>query len=451
MYYTHTFDTLKPGEDAATCDLISGEKLRGWSAYMNSSILPNVTTKLKTIGKKRGTASSTHEKRDVVFSASSKFKKHKQCLIFYGETYFPNLEDEDHNDIQPLFIHETDNWQMPAEKYISAEKYYENTLFRANKTLLKTFGFKTDSLWALPKLCYLLLHDQVEEALQYIQSNADEENIGLEQLVYGLEKYNEEGLYHFSIADQQPQVNALAIACYFGQERVIHSLLKKEVYVDRLTLRDGYSAIHFLLIGPSSLETKLALLPTLIAAGVPVKFKNKYGKSAIDVCLEQLQNEKLAIALLDSDLGPELVSELLSSNDELDALSVEQSAGPCVLARCIANGWFELLSVIIKNANKKELNDYLMYESGIAGAILSHNNVDNLSIGLTALLDGLASKKMKLESDTRQHWVSCLNKRIVTEKVSDKLVVLVKSLNNFELLFHSRMQMSLSMDLLRIF
>lgn len=41
-----------------------------------------------------------------------------------------------------------------------------------------------------------------------------------------------------------------------------------------------------------------------------------------------------------------------------------------------------------------------MYESGIAGAILSHNNVDNLSIGLTALLDGLASKKMKLESDT---------------------------------------------------
>lgn len=329
--YNYGFQTLITGESEEEHDyeMLDGQYVRNWAVFVNHSPVVNVQCEVK---KFRG-------KRDIFLSYRKPIKKHHQLLISYGRDYFI------HKSHKQLYLHETDNWETPAQKYQQHISEYLATPQKLSSHFVKAFGFESKDLFAIPKVTDAILNQSRSRALALIKKR-----IFVEALIYRLKRKSATSHEcYFVKTPAQQQISPLMAACYVGDLEIVKALLKKGADVTRFSLNDGNGCLHFLLLGKASDANKLKIGQLLIKKGAPLTIKNQQQQSILDLCFK-LNLEQLALSILKSKQQAEILYFLLEEYDH---------KAPCVLLRTLFKGWFQALKIILKNAEEEPLIQYL--------------------------------------------------------------------------------------------
>ncbi len=339
--YHYGFQTLITGESEEEHDyeMLDGQHVRNWAVFVNHSPVVNVQCEVKRF---RG-------KKDIFLSYRKKIKKHHQLLISYGKDYFV---DKKHKQ---LYLHETDNWETPAQKYQQYADEYLSTPQKLSQIYVKAFGFSADDYFVIPKITDAILNQDSKEVFNLIKKR-----LHVETLIYRLKrKSSKSNQCYFIETSKQQQISPLMAACFKGDEKIIKALLKKDADVTRFSLNDGNGCLHFLLLGHANNNTKLKVGQLLIKKGAPLTVQNQNHQSILDLCFEQ-NLEQLATAILQSKEQAEILYFLLEEYDR---------RAPCILLRAFEKKWFKLLKIILTQAEIEPIQAYLKAHKSFLNAI----------------------------------------------------------------------------------
>lgn len=395
--YHYGFQTLITGEseDEHDYEMLDGQHIRNWAVFVNHSPVINVQCEVK---KFRG-------KRDIFLTYRKKIKKNHQLLISYGSGYFI------HKKHKQLYLHETDNWETPAQKFKHHIHEYLPSPQKLSAAYITAFGFSNEDYFVMPKIIDAILHHDKYKALALIKKR-----IFVETLIYRLKKKSANSHHcYFIETSKQQQISSLMAACYVGDAQIIKALLKKGADVTRFSLNDGNGCLHFLLLGQASDVTKLKIGQLLIKKGAPLTVKNQIGKSILDLCFE-FNLEKLAISVLESKEQSDILYFLFEGN------SYKKS--PCAISQAIERGWFKLLKMMIEEAEVDDISNYLKTDTSFLKTIQCHQHFAAVYKAILMFLD------KDLDKELIQKWLRALKKRQKHDKTNDakieKIILILK-------------------------
>ncbi|WP_425383758.1 SET domain-containing protein-lysine N-methyltransferase [Wolbachia endosymbiont (group A) of Schoenobius gigantella] len=227
----------------------NSEKERNWVSYLNHA----------SIGTSNVVATLNRIQRHACFilSTSREILPGHQLLFNYKQDCSRKL------DSTPIYLHYTDNYKSPSQRYNSAKDFYYDYVFSLEKEIARGLGYRGQKYFVVTKLFKEIYDNSLSQAgcaPDTIAALSEGSNMPIYAVTLKNKKWN------FDKYSEQQQIVPLMLACYLGQEDIIKVLLERD-YVDvtRRSLHDGYNALTFTVISRrTDSETKKRILGRLI-------------------------------------------------------------------------------------------------------------------------------------------------------------------------------------------
>ncbi len=227
----------------------NSEKERNWASYLNHASI-GTSNVIGTLNKLRGHAC-------LILSTSREILPGHQLLFNYKQDRSRRL------DSIPIYLHYTDNYKSPSQRYNSAKDFYYDYVFSLEREIARVLGYRGQKYFVVTKL-FKQIYDK---GLSQVDYESDSTTVLSEVSnipIYAVTLKN--GKWNFDKYSKQQQIVPLMLACYFGQEDIIKVLLERDdIDVTYRSLHGGYNALTFTVINrKTDSETKKRILVRLI-------------------------------------------------------------------------------------------------------------------------------------------------------------------------------------------
>lgn len=251
--------------------MIDAQNERNYLAYVNHSDTAN----LKIYN------TNLNNKEEIMFSipANQFIPAHAQLTINYGPDFFGKR----YSNFALCYLHYTDNWETPTDRYLQYKNAYHPQLQKLDSQTAKNLGYSGD-FFIMPKLMAAVWHNNQEE-LDKLLSDTE---YPVDLLLY------EGTLYKINPIIAQQQITSFLFACYLGYDESIKKLINR-ADINRRTLFGGDNALFLLLKGSAANKTPIAKF--LIAKGCSVHLLNSEKKSLLHYCIVNNETEILEAIL----------------------------------------------------------------------------------------------------------------------------------------------------------
>lgn len=299
-------------DDGKEIECIDGEKLRDWTNFVNHSDTPNLDAIPRKI---RG-------KYNIYFYIVKPIKKGEQLLFDYGKSYF--------NNIKPVYIHPTDNWQSPVERYLEARQYYLPGTYVFDDQLVKDLKLKHRE-WLVPEIFLAIIKDDVTTLKQKLKSSHV-----VDLLAFAVTKQHK-----MCASRQQQHLTALMFAAYLGREECLNVLMHYQADVNRCMLMTGFLPLTLLCKGRANNEIVERMGKKML--------KKMYWPFVIDVDKQGLLH--YAINRNSSILVKSLLARIEREDMEILPTMLKQED----LVNCITRGQFVILKMLFQAMHESSL------------------------------------------------------------------------------------------------